>query len=64
MARPVRESVVGDVEARRLVVEAVSAASSSARRESWMVTNSEMSTAVGAIVKGKHSYATPFEIRV
>ena len=49
IARPARERVVGEVEARREVVEAVSAASSTLRRESWAEAKEGMSTALGAM---------------
>lgn len=41
---------MGEVDARRVVVEAVSAASSALRRESWVVAKEGMSTALGDIV--------------
>lgn len=50
IARPARERMVGEVDARRVVVEAVSAASSALRRESWVVAKEGMSTALGDIV--------------
>ena len=50
MARPARESAVGEVEDRSAEVEAVSAASSSERRDSWVEAKVGTSTAFGGIV--------------
>lgn len=51
MANPARARAEGEVEDRRALVDAVSAASSEDRRESWVLVKAWMSTGLGAIVK-------------
>lgn len=50
MARPAVARFLGECEERRVAVEAVSAASSAERRESWEVAKAEGSSEVGRVM--------------